>query len=225
MRLFEIMQQNTSQASAVKNVTDILTTQLPILYRRLGQMAEQFEYNNGPIGDEAHKNPQKFKFIIGSQKSQWYNSVFFEQLKPSLYKLLQTLPKQLGQELGQFLNSDGKFSSIEESLIPILLKIGKTSGLTALANGATAAMDAKNSFDKKVHELWNDTTAQYDDDVPAAPKDNIVGQQNAAVNNIVNDVLSRLNRNVAGEIRNAIARSENKLQALQQELARRGIRM
>ena len=52
-----------------------------------------------------------------------------------------------------------------------------------------------------------------------------VGSQMSQVEQIVSNVLASLPPKVAGEIRNAISRSGNKLQALQQELTKRGIKM
>lgn len=51
------------------------------------------------------------------------------------------------------------------------------------------------------------------------------GTQNSQADNIINQVLGSLDKKVAHEIRTRLARSDNKLQALQQELAARGIRI
>ena len=48
-------------------------------------------------------------------------------------------------------------------------------------------------------------------------------QQNVQAEQMINAILASLPGGIAGEIRNAIARSPNKLQALQAEIARRGI--
>jgi len=67
-----------------------------------------------------------------------------------------------------------------------------------------------------------------DDDfspAPKQPKDNVVGRQNAAAEDIVNQILKSIDKKAAGEIRNIIAREPNKLQALQKELAKRNIKV
>lgn len=56
------------------------------------------------------------------------------------------------------------------------------------------------------------------------PKDN-TGQQNQQVDQLINHVLSQLDKKVAAELRPIIARSDNKLQTLQKELAKRNIKM
>lgn len=50
------------------------------------------------------------------------------------------------------------------------------------------------------------------------------GKQNSAAEDMVNAILGSLPSRIAGDIRNAIARSPNKLQALQREMAARGIK-
>ena len=55
--------------------------------------------------------------------------------------------------------------------------------------------------------------------------ENVISKQNAEVEKIINDTLGRIDRHQAGEIRNILSRSANKLATLQQELNRRGIRL
>jgi hypothetical protein len=57
------------------------------------------------------------------------------------------------------------------------------------------------------------------------PSNEVYSQQRMAVDSIVHATLKRLPTSVSGEIRNAIARSSNKLMALQQELNKRGIKL
>ena len=57
------------------------------------------------------------------------------------------------------------------------------------------------------------------------PSNAINGQQRTVANDLVHMALKRLPASVAGDIRNAIARSGNKLLALQQELDKRGIKL
>ena len=60
----------------------------------------------------------------------------------------------------------------------------------------------------------------------AKPVDNskvIKGVQNSQVDQIVNDVLSGLDQTVAHQIRQSISKSDNKLQALQIEMKKRGL--
>jgi hypothetical protein len=75
-----------------------------------------------------------------------------------------------------------------------------------------------------------DLEAEVDepDDVPVrskTPKSNAIGQQNAQVDSIINNVLGKVPKSIAGDIRNAIARAPNKLAALKAELDRHNINM
>lgn len=228
MRLEQILAEDISQPAAIKNITDILSTELPELYRRLGKMAEQFEYNNGPIGEitATYNNPKKFAFIIGSQKAQWYKSVFDTQLKSSLYALTNTLPKSLRAELNKYTDeamSNGKFSHIENSLIPLIKRIGQTIKSDQLIAGANAAKSAMDAFNATVESLWNGEESGHTDEPVTQKQASGIGQQNAAADQLINGVLSDLDKRVAGEIRNAIAKSGNKLAALQSELKKRGL--
>ena len=57
------------------------------------------------------------------------------------------------------------------------------------------------------------------------PGNELLGQQSAAVDGIINDTLRALPAKLAGDIRNATSRSGNKLMALQVELNKRGIKL
>ena len=49
MRLQELFEDITSK-DAIRNITDILTTQLPELYRQLSAMATKYADSNGEVG-------------------------------------------------------------------------------------------------------------------------------------------------------------------------------
>lgn len=71
---------------------------------------------------------------------------------------------------------------------------------------------------------WDDIGVDKARDFEVAnKKPNVVSQQNQQVEQIINSVLGGLSPDVAGEIRRAIAKSDNKLGALQQEMKKRGL--
>lgn len=221
MRLNELLIEDISAAEAIKNIIDILTTQLPALYQSLSRMSDNYYDNHGTIDSG-------FNFITGGPTSKWYNDVFFKHMKPSLYKLNASLPRQVKDELTQFLSDlvgEGKFSSIESRLIGILDNISKATRNKQLSQAVAAANHAISNYYSHLADL---NSGENDGDVtmPNEPQEpNPVAQQNVTVADIINDTLSRIDRAQAGEIRNAIARQDNKLAALQQELNRRGIRL
>jgi len=220
MKIYEFteLSEDISMEASLKNIVDIMSTELPDLYRKLGAMAENFAKNHGEID-------HRFNFISGGPKSQWFNNVFLKALKPALYNLARNIPKHLRSDLSDFLNDtigEGKFSDIERRLIPLLGTLGAALKNKQLSSAAHAAKLAVKDF----HHLVAKINAEQDDydepeTTPAAP--NPVAQQNAEVDRIINDTLSRIDRRQAGEIRNIISRQDNKLHALQQELTRRGI--
>jgi len=220
MRLYEftIIDEDISLEASIKTITDVMSTELPELYRKLGKMAENFAKNNGEVDN-------RFNFISGAQKSTWFNTVFVRSLKPALYNLARNIPKNLKIELVTFLDNTigGKFKSIEDVLPHILSNIAQALKNKQLTAGVHAANSAIENFYKTIDRL----NAEQDDDfdepesIPKVP--NVIAQQNTEVDNIISNILSRIDRRQAGEIRNIISKKDNKLQALQQELARRGI--
>lgn len=217
MKLEQILTEDVSIDSSIKNIVDVLSTELPILYQKLERMAINFYDNHGELG-------RGFRFISGGQKSQWYNTVYNKHLRPALYNLARfTNSSELKQYLSNSVGS-GTFSGIEEILLPILKTISRDKRFIRLVDGVSAAEKAQREYFKKLEQLQaSDDYDEPDEKEPAEP--NSISQQNVAVDGIVSDVLNRLDRRVAGEIRNSIARADNKLQALRQELTRRGIRL
>lgn len=217
MRLEQILTEDVSVDASIKTISDVLSTELPLLYKKLVKMAENFYDGHGELG-------KGFRFVSGGQKTQWYHDTFVRYLRPSLYNLAKSTGSN---ELKRYLNDsigNVSFAGVENALLPILQKIAKDKKLSVLSNGVMAGIHARDAYLAKLEEI--ESAGEDDvDNTPVPPKQDNIGQQNVAVDNIINDVLGRLDRKVAGEVRNAIARSDNKLQALQQELTRRGIRM
>lgn len=220
MRLYEILKEDISVGESIKNIIDILTTELPMLYRTLGRMAENYHDNHGTID-------KGFRFISGGQKSKWYHDVFFKSLKPSLYKLHKSVTPQVGAGLEDFLNSsigEGSFGAIEDTLLNIL---GKVAGLIKNKQLGAAVETAKTAVNR-YHDLVSRLKNSDNEDEPAAQKpkqSNAVSKQNSSVEGIINDALSRVDKKQAGEIRNIVAKSANKLQTLQAEFTKRGIKL
>jgi hypothetical protein len=219
MKIFEIITENVSVSASQKNIVDILTTELPQLYHRLTIMAEKMHYNKGNLAG--------FKLVSGGQKSAWFHDVYFTRFKAALYNFAKSLPHGLRSDLQGFLGThDKNFSSIEEQLLDKLLKIANGTKNQKLKDGVLASIHARDRFIKKLGNLESDS-GDEDDEVVSRPKarDTEAGKQNAAVEEIINDVLGRIDKKQAGEIRNAISKQGNKLLALRQELNKRNIKV
>lgn len=174
---------------------------------------------------EKNKSSDGFGFIAGSAASRWMHNNW-DRLNMELFDLARQSGAK-GHALKTWLSlREKKFFDISSSLPPILTELGKKLGSTHLSNNAKA-------WDKANMELWakfSSSEAPKDEPVkpPAEDKPKIksaIPQQNVQAEQMVNAILSSLPAGVAGEIRNTIARSPNKLQALQAEITRRGINL
>jgi hypothetical protein len=159
-------------------------------------------------------------------------------MQTDLYDLTRQSPTHAA-ELKQFLRGKmikdnlvmpKSFSDLNKELPEILARMGSKMGADALKNNAKLWVHNKQDYEDFINKLVNGKGGDDDGDGYGAPatvdtpsKDALLGKQRNHAEEIVNDVLRKLSSSVAGDIRNAIARAPNKLQALQQELQRRKI--
>lgn len=211
--------------SLPSTLKSIATNGEPItqLYGKLKAMAKRWVDNNGSLKG-FHRN-------AAGQSAQWFNNFYFNKLQNDLYALTKQAPKY-APPLIAFLKDASEdrerhinFTEISRSLPPILFQIGKRMGDESLARFAHSWKARKDEYDSYLSQLEAeaDMDDEYDEPEVKPEKSKVPGQQNAQVEQIVNDILAKLPKNVAGDIRNAIARAPNKLQALQQELSKRKI--
>jgi hypothetical protein len=215
------LEEGPSLPSTLKSIT---TNGEPIaqLYGRLKAMASRWMDNNGRLKG-FHRN-------AAGQSAQWFNNFYFNNLQADLYALAKQAPKHAAPLL-DFLKDASEdrenrinFTEISRSLPPILIRMGQKIGDEGLVRFATnwnaRREDYESYLDSLEYQTDNDDT---DKPVVKPEKNKMSGQQNAQVEQIVNSVLAKLPKKISGEIRNAIARSPNKLQALHQELTKRNI--
>jgi hypothetical protein len=221
MKISEILVEDVLPETTINTIVDILTTQLPGLYRQLSAMADRYVENHGRID-------KGFAFITGGPKNRWFHDVYFKNLQPALYNLVKNLPPNISADLKKFLSDTvgkGKFKDVQDTLIGILGNIASRTRNKRLDGAVSAAKHAIRNYQRYISGLGHDD--EEDDIEEPTPKKSeepsLTGQHNAAVEAIINDALARLGGKQAGEIRNAIARSGNKLQALQHEFNKRGI--
>ena len=220
MKISEILLENTSKDTALRNITDILTVRLPALYSKLLPMAEKYYNNHGEIDGG-------FAFISGGQKAAWYNDVYTREMNPTLYALIKYYPGQ-SSALKEFMqgNVGGKFSSIERSLLGILRTFSERIGSRELQSAVATSEKAVSNYYAKLDNMSADDRDDDAEKVPVNKEKSSLGNQQNAVQIIINDVLSRPEvKKYAGEIRGILARSENKLMTLKAELGKRGIKI
>lgn len=154
------------------------------------------------------------------------------------------------QELGSFtLNMNSKVQADKgesssqyvthlESLPQVMLRLSKKApdGLKErLETTAVRLGNAINSFYslwKKLHKQWEDDWGPNKEEKQErdrqlrtqADRKAVSGSQNSQVEQIINQVLNSIDKRAAAEIRPILARSDNKLAVLQQELSKRGIK-
>jgi len=214
--------EGPSLPSTLKSIT---TNGEPItqLYGKLKAMAKRWVENNGSLKG-FHRN-------AAGQSAQWFHNFYFDKLQADLYALSKQAPRYAVplidylKDASEDRESRITFTEISRSLPPILFKIGKQMGdhsLTQFAYSWNSRREEYESYLAKL-EAEADMDDEYDEPEVKPEKSKVPGQQNAQVEQIVNDILAKLPKKVAGDIRNAIARAPNKLQALQQELAKRKI--
>jgi len=170
-----------------------------------------------------------FRMVAAGIGGRWVQSMYVGRLQNELYDLCKYNTRRT-VELQQFLRgveADGElemkrsFGNIANELPRILAKLGQHLNAPQLTKNANRWMQNKAAYEEYIANL--ELEDEYDEPVVAkSPKNPAIGQQRSQVEDIVNDVLSKLPKKIAGDIRNAIARSPNKLQALQAELKKYG---
>jgi hypothetical protein len=215
--------ESTSLESTIKNIVTNGES-IAQLYEKLKTMAKRWVDNNGSLKGY-HRN-------AAGQSAQWFNNFYWNKMQGDLYDLTKQASKYAPPLLA-FLKDASEdrerhinFREISSSLPSILQQIGTRMGNKELssfgANWNKRQQDYENYLAQIEAEVDTDDDDGYEE--PKAPKDNTFSKQNVQADQIVNDILKNLPSKVAGDIRNAIARSPNKLQALQAELQKRGVK-
>jgi hypothetical protein len=219
------IRESVSVDSAIKNIV-ATGDSIAKTYGDLKTMAEKWVYNNGTLKG-FHRN------AAGVGK-RWYDTFFWNKMENDLRTLLQKNPKAAAK-IQDFLNieKDDKghvsFTIIGRSLPRILNDVGEKMADENLKRFGANWFKRHKDYEDYLGRVEKEVNDEEDDDdfspAPKQPKDNVVGRQNAAAEDMVNQILKSIDKKVAGEIRNIIAREPNKLQALQKELAKRNIKV
>ncbi len=224
---FGSMEESISLNTTVKAIANDIGEPITSLYATLKKMAKQYYDNNGDL--------KRFGLVAAGVGSRWFQQYYVNKMQTDLYDLTRQSPTHAA-ELKQFLRGKmikdnlvmpKSFSDLTKDLPEILVRMGSKMGAESLAKNAKAWVHNKQDYEDFINKLVNGKGDDDDQDTPAtvdAPsKDALLGKQRNHAEEIVNDVLLKLPSSVAGDIRKAIARAPNKLQALQQELQRRKI--
>jgi hypothetical protein len=222
----EVAESNDIKGTLRTIATDIAEP-ITSLYETLKYMAKRYYDSHGDL--------KGFGMVAGGVGSRWFQTFYFNRLQNELYDLSKqntkiTVPLQQflrGTEVKGKIESAKGFSAISKELPDILAEIGAKLNYAPLANNARRWIHNREEYEQYLSDL---ELSDYEDDdeiekAPKVPKNPAMGQQRSQAEEIVNDVLKKLPSKIAGDIRNAIARAPNKLQALQQELQKRGVKV
>lgn len=214
--------EGTSIESTLRAVINDIGEPITAVYDTMKFQAKKYMENHGELG-------RGFRMVAAGVGGRWVQSMYVGRLQNELYDLCRYNSRRT-VELKQFLRgveTDGEieikrsFGNIANELPRILAKLGQYLNAPQLTKNANRWMQNKTAYEEYIANL--ELEDEYDELEVRPEKNKIPGQQNAQVEQIVNDILAKLPKNIAGDIRNAIARAPNKLQALQQELAKRKI--
>lgn len=216
--------ESTSLDTTLKAITNDIGEPITNVYDTMKFQAKKYMDNHGEL-------ERGFRMVAAGVGGRWVQSMYIDRLKNELYDLCKYNPRNTadlkeflrGVELNGELEMKRSFGSIANTLPGILIELGQRLNVPQLTKNAHRWIQNKEAYERYLSEL----EMEADDSHPPvkAPKSTAAGLQNVQIDQIVNSVLSRLPSNVQGDIRNAIARSPNKLQALQAELQKRNIKV
>jgi hypothetical protein len=240
MLIRELLNEGPELSSSIKNVNVHIGNIIGMVYNQLETMAQSFGSKTNAIKFNPN-NPNAysmkgFKKLIGSVKARWFHA-YGNNFKAELYSLADQSGGK-GKELKNFLFNPETGPNISKGgellnteLAKILIKLGNAIDSPEMTKKAQQWIIADDKLKKLIVELEAELEKQGGDtvDEPVEPKQdkpkapNTTSQQKSQAEIVVNQVLDRLPRDIAHAIRMKIAKSDNKLMALQQELKNRKI--
>ena len=218
----QTLEEGTSIESTLRAVINDIGEPITSVYDAMKFQAKKYVDNHGELD-------RGFRMVAAGIGGRWVQNMYVGRLQNELYDLCRYNTRRT-VELQEFLRGveiDGElemkrsFGSIANNLPRILSKLGQHLDAPQLTKNANRWMQNKAAYEEYIANLEADDDYEEPASVKA-PKSNVIGQQNVQVDQIVNSVLSKLPKRIQGDIRNAIARAPNKLQALQAELQKRG---
>jgi hypothetical protein len=244
MRITEIttvghLFESVELASTLRSIASEIGNPVTAIYDKLTEFAERWSEN--------HDSMKNFGFLEKNINDRWYNEQG-DNLIAELYHLADQAPSQASAQLRRLLlsNTTTNFRTLGKNLTPILIQIGLDTNYNHLVRNAQAWQQQEKNFaqtlekldkysassSKKPSSTLGDTSAASMSptrsekiDQAAADKKIARAQQQIQIEQLINSVLTKIPKGVAGEIRNAISRESNKLMALQKELTKRNIKM
>jgi len=226
-RVLNALIEGTSIDSTLRAIINDVGEPITNVYGTMKFQAKKYMENHGELG-------RGFRMVAAGVGGRWVQNMYVGRLQNELYDLCKYNTRRTVdlQEFLRGVETDGElemkrsFGNIANNLPPILAKLGEQINAPQLTRNAQRWMQNKAEYERYLMDL--EAAGDEPDDIPVRskpPKSNAVGQQNAQVDSIINNVLGKVPKSIAGDIRNAIARAPNKLAALKAELDRHNINM
>jgi len=223
----DVIAEGPSLETTLRAVINDIGEPVLQLYSTMKNMAKQYVDRRGDL--------KGFQMVAAGAAARWYNNFYFNKLGKELRHLTQQAPRY-SADLNDLLGKLPKnFNALASELPEILEAMGRRMGNKELARHASIWQQARENYDQYLGDLELQGGDDWDEEDPEAEKraaqkaatkdrNQATGKQMDQAEQIVNNVLSKLPSKVAGDIRNAIARAPNKIQALQAELQKRGVK-
>lgn len=225
MRLFDILFESVSEESAKSTVYSTMSSYVRVLSEILRRVQNQIA-EGGSL--------RAVKFIQGAPKAKWVSDNFMGNRRSAgLLGAAMTLkregPKdtrgifdQISQMRMSAFVASGK-SKMFEAFGDMFINLGyMDSDYTQIAErierSRSEILSAINEYRAKLSRQQSSERREE-----RREHGRFRSAQNVQSEEMVNNILSQLPPKVSGEIRNVIARSDNKLQSLMRELEKRGI--
>lgn len=217
MRLTE----SVSFKTTINAITAALGSPLTQIYATLTDMASHYFAEKGTM--------KGFPLAASSVGSKWFQTFYVNRLQGDLFDLVKYYPRQ-SSDLRELLSSrPASFGELSKELPEILIELSDSISMPSVKKNAIRWQLDRTAYAAHLRQLKEQEAAESNaapDEKRSKPtSDGAAGQQNAQVDGIVNSVLKQLPSKVAADIRQAIARKPDKLQALQQELMSRNINL
>jgi len=237
MRIHEILAESASYESTIQVILTVLDSPINILYHNLDRALEEYYRNADPQALINDPRADRWGLVKGTHTNRWVENFWSSELRSNLHDLVKYRPKQT-PELKRYLSVlDGqasrerdKFKTIEKQIPGILERLGKSLKNPRLQELSRNWQRLSAELEKKREKIRDRYISDFQDQTSTSStsqssSNQLGGQQAQQAEQIVNAILSDIPKREAGEIRQAIARSSNKLQALQQELTKRNIKL
>ena len=220
--------ESISLVTTVRSINAYINETVMQLYAGLAVSAQKMHDNKGNLDD--------FPLVAAGIKKRWYEAHYFNKLGNELHDLLRFIPHKAGEPLRMFLKTiPSSMTVIEANLPGILISVGSAINddpLQAAGRNWKRAISRYNDEISGIQHKTSPSRSKAKTDLRVIDSDEynpetvaLKGAQAQQADALVNQIIGMLPKKFQGDIRNAIAKSPNKLQALEAELMRRNIRL